>query len=125
MSKVVEIQADDWEEEVLRAEVPVVVDFWHHMCGWCNKLTPIYAQLPERFGDKVKFVKMNILQSPENRQVAMKNGVLGTPTLKFYCQGRNIGEIVGYRPLERLVKEIRGVLKGKDECLEKSTPMDE
>ena len=125
MYRVVEIQADTWESEVLNADKPVVVDFWHHMCGWCNKLNPVYEQLPETFGDRVKFVKVNILESPENRKLAIGLGVLGTPTLKFFCLGRVVGEIVGYRPLDRLVKEIDDILKKKDECLEKSTPLEE
>ena len=124
MSKVVEIQADAWEREVLKAGRPVVVDFWHHMCGWCNKLNLVYEQLPERFGDRVKFVKVNILESPENQRLAIGLGVLGTPTLKFFCDGRVVGEIVGYRPLDRLVEEIDEILKKKDECLEKSTPLE-
>ena len=124
MSKVVEIQADAWEREVLKADRPVVVDFWHHMCGWCNKLNPVYEQLPERFGDRVKFVKVNILESPENQRLAIGLGVLGTPTLKFFCDGRVVGEVVGYRPLDRLVEEIDEILKKKDECLEKSTPLE-
>jgi thioredoxin 1 len=123
MSKVVEIRADAWESEVLKADRPVVVDFWHHMCGWCNKLNPVYEQLPERFGDRVKLVKVNILESPENQRLAIGLGVLGTPTLKFFCDGREVGEIIGYRPLDRLVEEIDDILKKKDECLEKSTPL--
>lgn len=123
MAKVVEIQADAWDREVLKAEVPVVVDFWHHMCGWCLKLNPVYEQLPEMFGDRVKFVKLNVIQSPENQKLAIGLGVLGTPTLKLFCDGRDVGEIVGYRPLERLVKEIEELLEKKNECLEKSTPL--
>lgn len=124
MSKVIEVQADTWEREVLQAEEPVVVDFWHNMCGWCLKLNPVYEQLPERFGDRVKFIKVNILQSPENQKLAIGLGVLGTPTLKVLCEGRVVGEIVGYRPLERLVREIGEVLKKKDECLGQSTPLE-
>lgn len=120
MSKVVEVQADTWEREVLKAEGPVVVDFWHHMCGWCLKLNPVYEQLPERFGDRAKFAKVNVLGSPENQRLAIGLGVLGTPTLKVLCDGR----IVGYRPLERLVKEIEEILEKKDECLERSTPLE-
>jgi len=123
MSKVMEIQADAWEGEVLKADKPVVVDFWHHMCGWCLKLNPVYEQLPERFGDRVKFVKVNVLGSPENQRLAIGLGVLGTPTLKFFCDGRVVGEIVGYRPLEQLVEEIEEILAKKDECLEQSTPL--
>lgn len=122
MSKVMELQADEWESEVMSVEGPVVVDFWHHMCGWCQKLDPIFAQLPERF-EKVKFAKMNVLDSAENRHIAMGNGVLGTPTIKVFCDGRSIGEVVGFRPLDRLVKELGEILASKDDCLEHSTPL--
>ncbi|MBS7637903.1 thioredoxin fold domain-containing protein [Candidatus Bathyarchaeota archaeon] len=121
--KVVEIQAGDWEREVLRSEKPVVVDFWHPMCGWCLRLNPIYDQLPERFGDRVKFLKVNVLQSPENQRLALSLGILGTPTLKLICSGRIIGEIVGYRPMERLTEEIERLLEKKEECLGQSTPL--
>jgi thioredoxin 1 len=123
MSEVIELQADDWESEVLKADGPVVVDFWHHMCGWCQKLNPIFAQLPEQF-ENVKFVKINILESEENRQAAMDSGVLGTPTIKVFCDGRDIGEIVGFRPLTRLVKDLGEILANKDECLGQSTPLE-
>ena len=123
MSKVKELQADDWESEVLNAEGPVVVDFWHDRCGWCLKLNPVYAQLPERF-EEVKFAKMNILESEENRRIAMENGVMGTPTIKVYCDGRNVGEVVGFRPLRRLVKDLGDIFAEKDDCLKQSTPLE-
>ncbi len=66
---------------------------------------------------------MNVLGSPENQRLAIGLGVLGTPTLKFFCDGRVVGEIVGYRPLEQLVEEIEEMLAKKDECLEQSTPL--
>jgi len=124
MAKVVEVQADTWEKEVMEAGRPVVVDFWHKMCGWCLKLNPVYEQLPERLGDRVKFVKMNVLQSPENQRLAIGLGVLGTPTMKLFCEGRAVGEVVGFRPLKKLVKEIEEILEKKTECLEQSTPLD-
>ena len=123
MSKVKELQADDWESEVLNAEGPVVVDFWHDKCGWCLKLNPIYAQLPEQF-EEVKFAKMNILESEENRRIAMENGVMGTPTIKVYCDGRNVGEVVGFRPLRRLVKDLGEIFAEKEDCLKQSTPLE-
>lgn len=124
MGKAIEINADVWEKEVLKAESPVVVDFWHHMCGWCLKLNPIFEQLPEKFGDSVKFVKMNVLQSPENQKLAIGLGVLGTPTMKLFCEGRVVGEIVGYRSFEKLVQEIEELLKKREECLGQSTPLE-
>lgn len=124
MSKVVEVNSDTWEKEVLEADMPVVVDFWHHMCGWCNKLNPVFDQLPERYGGSVKFAKVNILGSNENRGIAINLGILGTPTMKLFCFGRVIGEIIGFRPLDRLVKEIDEALEKKDECIEQSTPLE-
>lgn len=123
MSKVLELQADEWESEVTSLDGPVVVDFWHHMCGWCQKLNPIYDQLPEHF-ENAKFAKMNILDSAENRNIAMDNGVMGTPTIKVFCKGRDIGEVVGFRPLDTLVKDLAGIFASKDDCLEQSTPLE-
>ena len=123
MSAVIEIKADTWEKDVLKAKEPVVVDFWHNSCGWCLKLNVVYEQLPDKFDGEVKFVKVNILQSTENRMLAIGLGVLGTPTMKLFCDGREIGEIVGYRPLERLEKEIRDILEKTTECLEQSSPL--
>jgi len=123
MSKVIELQAEIWEMEVMKSEIPVVIDFWHNMCGWCLKLNPIFDKLPEHFKN-IKFGKMNILDSVENRETAMNNGVMGTPTIKIFCNGRDIGEMVGFRPLERLVSDLKEILDNKDECLAKSTPLD-
>lgn len=123
MPKVMELQADEWESEVMSVDGPVVVDFWHQMCGWCLKLNPIFAQLPDRF-ENVKFVKMNVLDSAENRSIAMDNGVLGTPTIKVFCKGRSIGEVVGFRTLDGLAKDLGEILASKDKCLEQSTPLE-
>lgn len=123
MSEVKGIKAASWEEEVITAEGPVVVDFWHNMCGWCLKLNPVYAKLPEHFDD-VKFVKVNILESAENRHIAIEHGVMGTPTIKVFCQGRDTGEIVGFRPLDRLVEDLREILARREECLGQSTPLE-
>lgn len=120
---IVEVRSDNWEKEVLQSEKPVVVDFWHNMCSWCLRLNPVFEQLPERFGEKVKFAKFNVLQSIESQKLALSQGILGTPTLKFYCNGRSIGELVGYRPLDRLVKEIEETISEKDECLSQSTSL--
>ncbi|MHA2022722.1 MAG: thioredoxin family protein [Candidatus Thorarchaeota archaeon] len=123
MSKVIELNAEIWDKEVIKSDIPVVIDFWHQMCGWCLKLNPIFDQLPEHF-ENVKFGKMNILDSNENRETAMDIGVMGTPTIKIFCNGRDIGEMVGFRPIERLVSDLKEILDNKDECLAQSTPLE-
>lgn len=123
MSKIIDLQEESWDEGVVRHDGPVVVDFWHHMCGWCLKLNPEFERLPEAF-EKVKFAKMNILDSPDNRRIAMESGVMGTPTIKVFCQGRAVGEIVGFRTFEMLLSDLREILSQKDYCLEQSTPLE-
>jgi len=123
MSKVVEIQAEDWDREVMEADAPVVVDFWHRMCSWCLRLNPVYEQLPDRF-EGVKFAKMDVMGNRENQKLAMGLGVMGTPTMKVFYGGRDIGGIVGFRTLDRLEKEIKDLLDKKEECLHQSTPLE-
>jgi thioredoxin 1 len=123
MLGVTEIQASQWESEVVNVEGPVVVDFWHHMCAWCQKLNPIFAQLPEAFLG-VKFFKVNILESPENRKIAIDSGVMSTPTIKVFCEGRPIGDLVGFKSHEKLVHELNEILNQKDSCLDQSTPLE-
>ncbi len=123
MSKIIDLQAEHWVEEVLKNEAPVVVDFWHHMCGWCLKLDPEFKRLPEAF-ENVKFAKMNILDSPENRKIAIESGVMGTPTIKVFCQGRIVGEIVGFKTSKMLTGDLNEILSQKEYCLEQSTPLE-
>lgn len=123
MSDIIELHADMWDYEVKNVEGSVVVDFWHPMCGWCQKLTPEYEKLPPYF-ENVKFVKMNILDNVDNRKIAIENGVMSTPTIKVFCKGRSIGEIVGFRSSKRLVNELNTIFEKRDDCLVQSTPLE-
>lgn len=123
MSLVSDIGADSWQDAVLNSEKPVVVDFWHDKCGWCLKLNPVFEQLPEKI-DNAKFYKFNVLDSNENRHLALDNGVMGTPTIKVFCDGRDVGEVIGFRSLEALTEEIKRILENKDLCLEQSSPLE-
>lgn len=123
MSLVSDIGADSWQDAVLNSEKPVVVDFWHDKCGWCLKLNPVFEQLPEKI-ENVKFYKFNVLDSNENRHLALDNGVMGTPTIKVFCDGRDVGEVIGFRSLEALTEEIKRILENKDLCLEQSSSLE-
>ena len=120
---VVEVSAETWEKEVLESDIPVVVDFWHHDCDWCRALNPIYDELSNEYVERLKFAKLNVLESHENQHIAIQYGIMGTPTLKFFCTGRTVGELVGYRPKNLLKEEVDRILSQIKECLEKSTPL--
>jgi len=120
---VIDVSSDTWERHVVKSAVPVVVDFWHEQCVWCRRLDPEYQALSEEFEGKVVFAKLNVLESHENQQIGFQTGVMGTPTLKFYCGGRTVGESVGYAPKVRLKAWIEDMLANNRECLAQSTPV--
>jgi thiol-disulfide isomerase/thioredoxin len=85
-------------------------------CSYCQKFAPIYEKLPEIFGSKVKILKMNMLQSLENLKLAEGLGVEDTPTLKMFCRGREVGEIIRPKTVDSVVKEIEMMLEREDSC---------
>jgi thioredoxin 1 len=104
MNQVIEIPADSFGRVVKGSGKPVIVEFWIKSCGNCQKSRPVYEKLPEIFSDKVEFLKMNMFLSLENLKLAEGLGVEETPTLKLFCKGREIGQIIGYRPLMNLLE---------------------
>ena len=123
MRSVLDVNADDWEREILQSDTLVVVDFWHEQCPWCKRLEPIYSEVSEEYEGKVKFAKLNVLKSQENQHIAVKYGIMGTPTLVFFCDGRPIETVAGFQPKERLRQLVDDVIDKHRECIEKSTEL--
>jgi len=122
---VVDLSSSRWEREVLRADQLVAVDFWHDKCPWCRRLDPIYRELAAEYAGKLKFARFNVLENEDNRHLAIHYGIMGTPTILFFCQGRPVGAIVGYRPKEVLRKELDEHLEKCVINYEQSTSMEE
>ena len=83
------VDKDTFEAEVLQAEGYVLVDFWSDGCEPCKALMPDIEALEEQYGSKVKFVKLNTTQA---RRLAIKEKVLGLPTISMYKDGSKIEE---------------------------------
>ncbi len=124
MSSVLELQVDDWADVVEHETRPVVVEYWHHKCVICIEMKPIFEAQPQIYGDAVKFARMNLLESKENRVFAIRNGVRSTPTFIVYCSGRPIGQIIGHREPEEFTEELKMIIDNADSCL-KATPVEE
>jgi len=116
MEKVVDIQASDFNEELHESNQPVIVEFWIKSCPHCSKFKSVYEQLPNFFEGTVKFFRMNMFTSIENLRLAEDLGVEQTPTTKVFCKGREIGEILGYRPIEEAVREINLLIDSDKDC---------
>ena len=85
----------NFEEEVLRSELPVLVDFWAPWCGHCRMLAPMVAQIAEEQTGKAKVVKIDIDQSPA---LAEKYNIATVPTMMVFKAGEPVATAVGARP---------------------------
>ena len=120
---IVEANAANWKEEVLESKELVVVEFWHSQCPYCKTLKPVYAELSKEYAGKLKFAKFNVLKSQENQELAAKYGIMSTPTLKFFCQGRPVQDVVGALSEDYLRQAVEFAIKKHRECAEKSTSL--
>ncbi|MFZ7134665.1 MAG: thioredoxin [Eubacteriales bacterium] len=89
---VVILNENNFEEEVLKSNIPVMVDFWAEWCGPCQMVIPIVNELADEFTDKVKITKLNV---DENRNIAMKYRVMSIPTILFFNNGEEVRREVG------------------------------
>ena len=85
MSKnIVHVSDESFEQEVLNASEPVLIDYWAEWCGPCKMIAPIIEELAEEYGDKIKIAKFNIDENPETPP---KYGIRGIPTLMLFKNG--------------------------------------
>jgi thioredoxin 1 len=109
-----ELSAEDWQKAVLAAEKPVVVEFWHEQWPWCLKLEPIYRELAAEYAGRAELMKLNVLADHETQHLALGYGVAGTPTMKVFCGGREVGEVVGYMEKPELKEELDRIVDRSD-----------
>jgi thioredoxin 1 len=95
MADVVNVTDADFEDEVLKSDRPVLVDFWAEWCGPCRQIAPIIKQLAEDYDGKVKVAKLNVDDSP---QTAGKFGIRSIPTVLAFKDGQVVEQLMGARP---------------------------
>jgi thioredoxin 1 len=100
-----ETQANEatFQQEVLDAELPVLVDFSAEWCGPCKMVDPIVHELSNDWAGKVKVVKVDADESPN---ILMKYGIMGIPTLMFFVNGEVKERVTGFQPKKSLVKKF-------------------
>jgi len=103
----IKLDESNFEQEVIKSELPVMVDFWAVWCGPCKVLGPIVDEIANEYQGKLKVGKVNV---DENNQLAGKYGIMSIPTLKFFKDGKIVGELIGAAPKATLEAEIKKYL---------------
>ncbi len=99
---VLHITKENFEAEVLKSEVPVMIDFWATWCGPCRMLTPVIEQL----GKEVTTAKIGKVNVDEEQELAMQYNVMSIPTVIVVKNGQEVGRSVGVKPKAALLKML-------------------
>ena len=97
------ITKNNFEQEVLHSDKPVLIDFWAPWCGPCRMLSPVISEIAEEYGDKIKVCKVNV---DDEGELAASFNVMSIPTLVVVKDGKVTNSSIGVRPKAQIVEMI-------------------
>ncbi len=97
--KPVDISDNQFQEEVIEANVPVLVDFWASWCGPCRMVAPVLEEMAQEYQDRLKVVKVNVDENPDT---ASRYSVMSIPTMILFKNGEVLETLVGVRKKDEL-----------------------
>ena len=104
---VIDVNDGNFEEEVIKSSLPVLVDLWAPWCGPCRMVAPVVEELSDEYEGKVDFVKVNV---DDNPKIASQYGIMSIPTLMVFKAGQPVDTIIGFRPKDELQKSLETAL---------------
>lgn len=104
MAKPIEVTDKTFEEVVLNAKLPTVVDFWAVWCGPCMMIAPILEEIAQEYDGRLQVAKLDV---DTNNESAGQYEVMGIPTLILFKQGQPVERIIGSMPKEKLLSKLK------------------
>ena len=104
MTTIKNCNENEFENQVLKSTLPVIVDFWAEWCGPCKMLTPILEELSDELKDEVNIIKVNL---DENQELAMKYSIRSIPTLLLFKDGDLLDTKIGLLPKKDIIEWLR------------------
>lgn len=102
------IDSENFDKEIEKSDLPVLIDFWAPWCGPCQMMGPVFEELASDFKSKIKFAKLNTDEEPE---IAQQFNISGIPCLVLSVKGKEKNRIVGFMPKDALKKRIEEISK--------------
>ncbi len=109
MALIGDVSDQDFEERVLKADAPVLVDFWAEWCVPCHMVSPVVEEIGREKGDILRVAKLNVDDNPE---MTRRYGVMSIPTLMLFKDGEERARIIGARGKDALLREIEAHITG-------------
>lgn len=104
---ILEVSDTTFEQEVLRSEQPVMVDFWAIWCGPCKAIAPVVDGIASSYAGKLKVAKVNV---DENSSTPSRYGIRGIPALLFFKGGKVADQVVGFVPQDVIEEKVKKLL---------------
>ncbi len=104
MAKPIEVTDQTFDEQVINADKPILVDFWAEWCGPCKMIAPVLEELAVELDGQLVISKLNVDDNPDTSQAF---GVLSIPTLLVFKNGEPVDRIVGYQPKPKLLARLQ------------------
>jgi thioredoxin 1 len=108
MSKPIAVDDANFEQKVLKAKTPVLVDFWAPWCRPCIMVAPILDELAEEYSGRVSIARLDVDQ---NARTAARYNIMAIPNLIIFKDGKPVSQIVGYKPKTELKRDLDAALK--------------